>query len=124
MMKKLLGKRIFHASGLVRLERSQYSDWATRRMIRCSNPVTVLVFISSPKRPDRFCGLNSFLFKGYRGYFHRTQSGRGVRLNKELHLVSRLRISKVITVRCISTFIFTFRHRDGQSVRLVMVKTH
>ena len=124
MMKKLLRKRIFHASGQVRLKRSQYSDCARRRMIRCSNPFTVMLFISSPKRPDRFCGLNSFLFKGYRGYFHRTQSGRRVRLNKEPHLLSRLRISKVITVRCISTSTFTFRHRDGQTVRPVMVKTH
>jgi hypothetical protein len=53
-------------------------------------PVVSRIF-SSPYRPDRFWGPPNLLPNGYRGFFRREKSGRGVKLTTHLQLVRRSR---------------------------------
>ena len=56
-------------------------------------PDVVKKFLSSVKRPGRFCGLTSFPFNGQRELFSRWQTSRSVKLTVHLHPVPRLRLS-------------------------------
>jgi hypothetical protein len=49
-------------------------------------------FFFTPQRPDRLWGPPSLLSNGYCGLFHWGQSGRGVKLTTNSHLVQRSRM--------------------------------
>jgi hypothetical protein len=64
----------------------------TTRLIRYSED-GVKLQAGSPQCPHRLWGQPNLLYSGYRGHFPRRQSGRGVRLTTNLHLVPSSRIS-------------------------------
>jgi len=62
------------------------------------------IFFSFPERPDWLRDPPSLLFSGYRDFFPRGSSGRGVKLSIHLKLVPKLRICGAIALLSLHSF--------------------
>jgi hypothetical protein len=88
---------------------------------RGSNPGRGSEFFSSLPRPDRLWNPPSLLSNGYWGFFPRGQSGWGLKLNTNLHLVPRSKNawSYTSTPHYVFMLWWLIKHRDNFTFTLL-----